>query len=168
MDIDVFLGKIEVLGIKAGFLNKANFNGLANLISDREEVLGASECMGKMGGGAVIVTNKAFYASVFNKMLGADQYSIPLGKIGSYSTSGLGGLKLVITEGTTQHVFNTVSKSQDIMIAIKKGIEGQNQENTVPIQASSAADEIRKYKTLMDDGIITEEQFEKKKAELLG
>lgn len=32
----------------------------------------------------------------------------------------------------------------------------------------SGADEIRKYKQLMDEGIITEEQFEKKKLEILG
>ena len=32
----------------------------------------------------------------------------------------------------------------------------------------SGADEIRKYKLLMDEGIITEEQFEKKKNEILG
>jgi hypothetical protein len=31
----------------------------------------------------------------------------------------------------------------------------------------SAADEIRKYKGLLDDGIITQEEFDKKKAELL-
>ena len=32
----------------------------------------------------------------------------------------------------------------------------------------SGADEIRKYKQLMDEGIITEEQFEKKKLDILG
>lgn len=32
----------------------------------------------------------------------------------------------------------------------------------------SAADEIRKYKALLDDGIITEEEFELKKKQLLG
>ena len=32
----------------------------------------------------------------------------------------------------------------------------------------SGADEIRKYKQLMDEGIITEEQYEKKKLEILG
>lgn len=32
----------------------------------------------------------------------------------------------------------------------------------------SSADEIRKYKQLMDEGIITEEEFEKKKHEILG
>jgi len=33
---------------------------------------------------------------------------------------------------------------------------------------SSAADEIRKYKQLADEGIITQEEFEEKKKQLLG
>ena len=32
---------------------------------------------------------------------------------------------------------------------------------------TSAADEIRKYKSLLDDGIITQEEFEAKKKQLL-
>lgn len=38
----------------------------------------------------------------------------------------------------------------------------------VPIVAKSAADEIREYKALCDDGVITKAEFEKKKKELLG
>lgn len=34
--------------------------------------------------------------------------------------------------------------------------------------AASSADEIRKYKQLMDDGIISEEEYENKKSQLLG
>ena len=33
---------------------------------------------------------------------------------------------------------------------------------------SDQADDIRKYKKLLDDGIITQEEFEAKKKELLG
>lgn len=35
-------------------------------------------------------------------------------------------------------------------------------------QANSSADEIRKYKELLDDGIITQEEFDVKKKQLLG
>ena len=41
----------------------------------------------------------------------------------------------------------------------------QENEKTEPV---SAADEIRKFKALMDDGIITPEEFEAKKKQLLG
>ena len=41
-------------------------------------------------------------------------------------------------------------------------------ETPVPAQAVSGADEILKYKDLMDAGIITEEEFNAKKAQILG
>lgn len=40
--------------------------------------------------------------------------------------------------------------------------------NTQVVQQVSAADEIKKYKDLFDQGIITEEEYNKKKKELLG
>lgn len=49
-----------------------------------------------------------------------------------------------------------------------------NQRNTAvgtpqeSVPKDSTADEIRRYKTLMDDGIITEEEFQAKKKQLLG
>lgn len=39
---------------------------------------------------------------------------------------------------------------------------------SAPQTSSSAADEIRKFKDLLDDGIITQEEFDAKKKELLG
>ncbi|WP_159723138.1 SHOCT domain-containing protein [Enterococcus sp. CSURQ0835] len=40
--------------------------------------------------------------------------------------------------------------------------------NSKPSSTESVADELRKYKSLADDGIITQEEFDKKKKELLG
>ncbi|WP_419029177.1 SHOCT domain-containing protein, partial [Eisenbergiella tayi] len=44
--------------------------------------------------------------------------------------------------------------------------EGQKPNNTM-VQSSNA-DELRKFKELLDDGIITEEEFRVKKKQLLG
>ena len=49
-----------------------------------------------------------------------------------------------------------------------KRTQTKKQEPKQETMALSGADEIRKYKQLMDEGIITEEQFEKKKLEILG
>jgi hypothetical protein len=38
----------------------------------------------------------------------------------------------------------------------------------LPVQETSVTDEIRKYKALLDDGIISEEDFNLKKKQLLG
>ena len=47
--------------------------------------------------------------------------------------------------------------------------EAKNVTKTAPvIQQASAADEIIKFKQLLDAGVISQEEFDKKKAELLG
>ena len=51
----------------------------------------------------------------------------------------------------------------------KKQIEEyKNRKNNVVVNEVSAADEIKKFKALLDDGIITKEEFNAKKKELLG
>lgn len=44
----------------------------------------------------------------------------------------------------------------------------KQQKNTPTVAASSPADELKKFKELLDSGIITEEEFNAKKKELLG
>ena len=51
-----------------------------------------------------------------------------------------------------------------IQNAIEQYKSNPCQNNT---SASSSADELRKYKELLDDGIITQEEFDKKKEQLL-
>ncbi|EKO1912189.1 SHOCT domain-containing protein [Clostridium botulinum] len=59
-----------------------------------------------------------------------------------------------------------LKKYNDVAMQIKQKIEELQQQGHNPI--TSGADELRKYKELMDDGIITEDEFNKKKKELLG
>lgn len=54
----------------------------------------------------------------------------------------------------------------DIYFTYHKEETQQTTENKV--EPVSSADEIRKFKTLLDDGIITPEEFDKKKKQLLG
>lgn len=56
----------------------------------------------------------------------------------------------------------------DIAIAIKEKIEAIQQRNDGPKQTYSGADEIMKFKNLLDNGIITQDEFDKKKKEILG
>lgn len=44
---------------------------------------------------------------------------------------------------------------------------GPNTDGNVSVSGQSVADEIRKYKALADDGIITEDEFQAKKKQLL-
>jgi hypothetical protein len=58
--------------------------------------------------------------------------------------------------------------SNDIAHEIKEKIDELKHEYSVPLQQTSTADEIRKYKALLDDGLIAQEEYEAKKKQLLG
>lgn len=56
------------------------------------------------------------------------------------------------------------------LIPDKNAPQAPVQQNTVPAQPAltkSAADELKKYKELLDQGIITEDEFREKKEQLL-
>lgn len=62
-----------------------------------------------------------------------------------------------------------VKKDNELVNRIKSKIEELlAQQRAYKINQLSPADEIKKYKELLDDGIITQEEFEKKKKQLLG
>lgn len=68
---------------------------------------------------------------------------------------------------------NTVmftKKDNELVNQIKSKIEElmSQQRTGYKIDQLSPADEIKKYKELLDDGIITQEEFEQKKKQLLG
>lgn len=46
-------------------------------------------------------------------------------------------------------------------------LELKNPTSSVQIQQVSAADELRKFKQLLDDGIISQAEFDEKKKQLL-
>lgn len=53
-------------------------------------------------------------------------------------------------------------------LLMKKAAVATEQQREVIVQTVSSADEIRKYKALLEEGIITQEEFAIKKKELLG
>lgn len=56
-----------------------------------------------------------------------------------------------------------------IMATLAQIVDQMESENSsLPESNNSAADEIRKFKNLMDEGVISEEEFNAKKKELLG
>lgn len=71
---------------------------------------------------------------------------------------------------TNSFIYKTAYQSaQDALSALQLAVDMINNAPTeVPVQAVSGADEILKYKNLLDAGIITEEEFNAKKAQILG
>lgn len=58
-------------------------------------------------------------------------------------------------------------KAEQIVEFINKKLSEVNSGGTV-VQALSSADELKKFKDLLDSGIITQEEFDAKKKQLLG
>lgn len=95
------------------------------------------------------------------------QFSIAGGaaRDSSYKVTG-GTLDAVQDENSVVFAGN---ENYEIALNIKKYIENFDQtDNQANQHTSSAADEIVKFKKLMDDGILTKEEFDAKKKQLLG
>ncbi len=54
------------------------------------------------------------------------------------------------------------------MLEVRKLVEEKVKNNKAGVPTSSTADELQKFKKLLDDGIITQEEFDAKKNQLLG
>jgi hypothetical protein len=165
MDKAKFESAVKAAGGKIGFFNKGAYNALQGMIPDEEAIAAAGECIDGKGAGAVIVAGKNLYAAKFSGMFSSDNVTIPLEKITSFSlTGGVFSKTLNITEGTLIHAYPQITNQDGIIAAINTG-------RSTTAAASPALDpaaELRKYKALLDDGIITQEDFDKKKVALLG
>lgn len=60
------------------------------------------------------------------------------------------------------------AKMPDIYEDIRKRVNDAKAETKMPVSALSGADELKKYKDLLDMGVITQEEFDQKKKQLLG
>ena len=123
--------------------------------------------------GIVVITNQrvVFATSTLGD---SDTVSIYLEDIKSVDSSGnnLTGAVLRIQGPSTALSIDANKKTlTPVRDKIDEAIYLTKRENSFPttiIQEASAADEILKYKHLFDEGIITQEEFEAKKKQLLG
>lgn len=85
------------------------------------------------------------------------------------------GKTLGIRSNTGVIKFVCVQNADEFVTAANKAIEENKKANrTAPVapapvvQAASNADELKKYKDLLDSGVITQEEFDAKKKQILG
>lgn len=93
--------------------------------------------------------------------------------VDSVSAIGLGWLKSIKITTASGKISFLLIKNRDKMYDTISNliVERQNKETkaeTVIKQETSNADELKKYKDLLDSGIITQEEFDQKKKQLLG
>lgn len=106
------------------------------------------------------------------KMIGQNFQTVEIDNLNDVTMS-TGMLMGTITIDTIKEKFNVAvnklvatsinNKIHDVLGSLK-----QKKNSPTIIQASSSADEIMKYKNLLDMGVITQTEFEEKKKQLLG
>jgi hypothetical protein len=165
MTFEEFEKVCKVLGQKIGFTNKFVFMEVHKMIEEGETIKAVGSCVGGNGDGAIIVTERNFYSSQKTGLISTENTVIPLEKITSFSSSGFIP-KLLVSEGTLVHTYPTVNNIDRILAAIKAGKSAPSPEVT-PVKQQDATDELRKFKSLLDDGVITQEDFDAKKKQLL-
>ncbi|MBR5472861.1 MAG: SHOCT domain-containing protein [Clostridia bacterium] len=112
------------------------------------------------------VTDKRVYGTLSRK-----EIELPLDKISYVEAKGESGMTIATAAGliTCQCCTNRddVIKVISSLLKERNTDSQQNIVNTAPT-TSSAIEDIRKYKELLDENVITQEEFEAKKKELLG
>lgn len=124
-----------------------------------------------MGNCSVVVTDKR----VFGKTAFGRRVDLPLDSV---SAVGLGAFKSIAVATSSGKIKFAFIKNRDpIHAAINDLLVKRQAQQPTPMPtpapvaqpaAQSAADELKKYKELLDSGVITQEEFDAKKKQLLG
>ncbi|MDD4509683.1 MAG: SHOCT domain-containing protein [Oscillospiraceae bacterium] len=120
---------------------------------------------------AYAITNKRIIMAQ-QKVVGQVVQSVLLDNLNDV-TLNTGAIFGVLTVDTIKEKFNVCVSSRcakSINDKIHEILLAQQKSKTAPsqIQAVSSADELLKYKNLLDMGVLTQEEFEQKKKQLLG
>lgn len=83
-----------------------------------------------------------------------------------------GGMLAVLETSDDPNTVHFTKNNNDAFMELKNKVEeimDQMENNQgVSVQAPSSADELKKFSDLLKDGLITQDEFDKKKKELLG
>lgn len=114
---------------------------------------------------SLTVTDKRVYGkAAFGKRI-----DLPFDKVSAVGTSFLKGIVVGTSSGRIK--FKLVKNQDEIHSVISKLLmerqQAEKTNNTPNNEKSSSADELKKYKDLLDGGIITQEEFEQKKKQIL-
>lgn len=110
------------------------------------------------------VTNKR----VFGRVAWGKRVDLPVDSISAIGTTSF--LKrLTVSTSSGRISFLLVKNKDDIYNVVNELIiaRQQKKETVQSVEATGTADELKKYKELLDSGVITQEEFEAKKKQLL-
>lgn len=174
----------EVYGLGTGNMSKYPFDKIVAELDEDEEILIAfpsgAGAIGKtaLQRMAVAITNKRLLVSgkpnsLIGSFMEAGVRSIKLDKVNSVGTNGMS--VRIDTIGDEDCMFANYKPEvrKALSDAIQDIIEkyhpsSYSQAATTVIHQKSPAEQIKEFKALLDEGIITEEEFAAKKKDLLG
>lgn len=110
----------------------------------------------------VITNNRVYGKAIFGKRV-----DLPMDTISAVGTSFLKGIDVGTSAGRIH--FKGISNNNEIHAEISKLLNNRqnNKQEPVKVNNTSSVEELKQYKELLDNGIITQEEFEKKKKQIL-
>ena len=147
---------------------KKEVKELTNIINDDEIITYATSGVYDGHTWLVVSTNKRIIFLDKGMLFGVNQIEIPLSKVNAVKyKKGLFVGEIEIWDGASMFRVKSVLKKTLIPFinAVNNSIEEMKKTQKSP--KLSVDDEIMKFKRLLDEGAITQEEFDKKKKELL-
>ncbi|WP_084245170.1 PH domain-containing protein [Planomicrobium okeanokoites] len=165
--------KLKNLDGMSKFFGRREIKELPNILWEDEELLNLVQGMYNTSQGILIATNRRLIFIDKGMFGGLKVEDFPYDKISSiqYSTGIMFGKVTIFTSWNRAEI-TQIEKAHVRIFAetVRARISGgEKKENKEQFHtAVSAADEIIKYKSLLDAGVLTQEEFDVKKKELLG
>lgn len=170
--LDEIKAQMREAGVFDLFGTTKEVTKLPEILQLDETVLYATSGFVDKGTVLIVVTDKRLVFINSGMFYGTDFREIPFKKINgiSYST-GLMLATIAIDNGANTTIIKNVSKQSapTLVEVIKKQIERTDNisTNKTDLPSFSVADELLKLKSLLDDGILTQDEFDLQKHRIL-
>ena len=167
--------EINSLPCKDDWGTRKEISELPNILTVDEHIKAMTSGVTEGNTWLIVCTNRRVLMLDKGMLYGLKLIDIPLDRINSISHSkGLLLGKISITDGATTRTIENIANTTVSFFAdtVNKEIEIFKQSKNTPVAQVvnnvSVADELIKFKQLLDMGVLTQEEFDMKKKELLG
>lgn len=163
---------LNYIGVTDLFGTKKEVKELVLLLKENETVMYATSGFLEGNTYLIVCTDARLLFLDKGMVYGLKKLEFPFDKINSVAYKvGLVFGEMEVHHGSAKMIVKNITKNtvERMASTIQKQIESHSKSTgqTIVQQNFSAADELLKYKQLLDAGVITQEEFDKKKAELL-
>lgn len=165
--------EIDLLPCKDEWGTRKEIAELPLILKSEEQIKAMTSGLNDGNTWLIVCTNRRVIMMDKGMIYGLKLVDIPLDRINSIThTKGLLFGKIAITDGAKTRMIENISKNTVSFFAdtvnneIEKYKKSKSIHQTV-VNSSSPADELMKYKQLLDMGAINQDEFDLKKKELL-